>query len=74
MQLKQIKDAVREFDKILNHRGEAPLSSIYALAQLGKARAMKERSEYEKFFEWWKEGDKDMPALVAARKEVEALP
>ena len=68
-----MKDAVREFDKILNHRGEAALSSIYPLAQLGKARATKDKAEYEKFFELWKEADKDMPALVEAKKEYDGL-
>lgn len=66
-------DAAREFDKILNNRGEAPLSSLYPLAHLGKARATKDISEYEKFFEIWKDADKDMPALVEARKEYEEL-
>jgi serine/threonine protein kinase len=69
LQLKKPKDAVKEFDKILDHRGEAPLSSIYPLAQLGKARATKDKAEYEKFFELWKDADQDMPALVEARKE-----
>ncbi len=73
LKLNKTKDAVREFDKILNHRGEAPLSSIYPLAQLGKARAMKDKSEYEKFFDLWKDADQDMPALVAAKKEYENL-
>jgi tetratricopeptide (TPR) repeat protein len=67
------KGAVKEFDKILNHRGEAALSSIYPLAQLGKARAVKDKSEYEKFFELWKDADKDMPALIEAKKEFENL-
>jgi tetratricopeptide (TPR) repeat protein len=66
-------DAAREFDKILNYRGEAPLSSLYPLAHLGKARATKDKAEYEKFFELWKDADKDMPALVAARGEFEEL-
>lgn len=69
LQLKKTKEAAREFDKILDHRGEAPLSSIYALAQLGKARATKDKADYEKFFELWKDADKDMPALVEAKKE-----
>jgi hypothetical protein len=43
------------------------------LAQLGKARATKDKGEYEKFFELWKEADKDMPALIEARKESEKL-
>ena len=67
------KKAVAEFEKILNHRGESPLSAIYPLAQLGKARATKNKEDYEKFFEMWREADKDMPALVAARKEFEEL-
>ena len=66
-------DAVREFDKILFHRGEAPLSALYPLARLAKARALKDRNEYEKFFELWKDADPDMPALQAARKEFEEL-
>jgi tetratricopeptide (TPR) repeat protein len=67
------RDATREADKILNNRGEAPLSSLYPLAQLAKARATKDKAEYDKFFELWNEADKDMPALVAARSEYEAL-
>ena len=73
LQLKKPKDAIREFDKIMGHRGEAPLSSIYPLAQLGKARATKDTTQYEKFFELWKDADKDMPALTAAREEAEKL-
>lgn len=69
LQLNSGRDAQREFDKILNNRGEAPLSSLYPLAQLGKARATKDKAEYEKFFELWKDADKDMPALAEAKKE-----
>lgn len=71
--LDKTRDAEREFDKILNHRGEAPLSSIYPLAQLAKARATRDRLEYEKFLELWKDADSDMPALAAAREEIQAL-
>ncbi|MGI8545099.1 MAG: hypothetical protein ACR2MD_16700, partial [Aridibacter sp.] len=73
LKLNKLKEAVREFDKILNNRGEAALSSIYPLAQLGKARALKDKTEYEKFFELWKDADKDMPALVAAKEEYNNL-
>jgi len=72
LQLNKPKAAAREFDKILNHRGEAPLSSIYPLAHLGKARALKDKAEYEKFLDLWKDADHDMPALVAARSEIES--
>lgn len=73
LQMGRPKAAVREFDKILDHRGEGPFSSIYPLAQLAIARALKDKTEYEKFFELWKDADADMPALVAAEKEFEAL-
>jgi serine/threonine protein kinase/tetratricopeptide (TPR) repeat protein len=63
-----------EFEKILANRGEAVLSSIYPLAQLGKARITKKRIDYEKFFEMWTSADDDMPALKAAKKEYESLP
>ncbi|REJ78587.1 MAG: serine/threonine protein kinase [Acidobacteria bacterium] len=62
-------DALREFVKILDNRTESVLSSIYPLAQLGKARILKDKEEYEKFFELWKNADDDMPALVAAKAE-----
>jgi serine/threonine protein kinase/tetratricopeptide (TPR) repeat protein len=65
--------ALKEFDKILNNRGQSPLSAIYPLAQLGKARALKDKDEYEKFFDMWKEADADMPALVEAKKEFALL-
>jgi tetratricopeptide (TPR) repeat protein len=73
LELNKSKSAVKEFDKILNHRGEAPLSSVYPLAQLGKARATKDKAEYEKFFELWKDADNDMPALIEAKTEYEKL-
>jgi serine/threonine protein kinase/Flp pilus assembly protein TadD len=73
LRLNRNLEAAREFDKILNFRGEAPLSSLYPLAHLGKARATKDKAEYEKFFEIWKDADKDMPALVAAKAEYDAL-
>ncbi len=45
----------------------------YPLAQLGKARAMKSKKEYEKFFKMWKDADKDLPALIAAKKEYKKM-
>lgn len=71
--LNRNSDAIKEFDRILDHRGEGPQSSIYPLAQLARARVLKEKSEYEKFFEFWKDADPDMPALVQAKKEFQAL-
>jgi len=65
--------AATEFDRILNSRGLSALSAIYPLAQLGKARATKDKDEYEKFFALWKKADPDMPALVSAMSEYDAL-
>jgi len=31
------------------------------------------KKEYEKFFEMWKDADKNLPALVKAKKEFEEL-
>ena len=73
LRLGEVSHAVEEFDKILNNRGEGILSSIFPLAQLSKARATKEKVDYQKFFELWKEADPDMPALTAAQSEFENL-
>ncbi|CAN5285827.1 hypothetical protein BH10ACI1_BH10ACI1_12780 [soil metagenome] len=67
------KNAAAEFEKILTNRGESILSALYPLAQLGLARARKSPPEYEKFFKLWQTADKDMPLLVAARKEFSEL-
>jgi len=71
--LNKVKEAERQFDRILDHRGQAPLSSIYPLAQLAKARLSKRKEDYDKFFEFWSGADKDMPALVAAKEEYAAI-
>ena len=71
--LNNVKAAEKEFDKILNQQGESPLSFIYPLAQLGKARLLKNKDGYKKFFELWNDSDDDMPALVKARKEFESI-
>jgi hypothetical protein len=71
--LNENKKAAIEFEKILNHLGESPLSAVYPLARLGLARARKDKNEYEKFFDLWKEADRDMPLLAAAKREFETV-
>ncbi len=73
-------DAVREFQKILDHRGVAPTSPTYALAYLGLARARKladdtdgSRKAYQDFLALWKDADPDIPALKQAKAEYEKL-
>jgi len=69
-------EAAAEFQKILDHRGYAPLSPLYPLAHLGLARAAtltgdraKSQRAWDDFFATWKEADADLPILREARKE-----
>ena len=69
-------ESIAEFQKILDHRGYAPLSSLYPLAQLGLARAaaltgdtVKSRKSYEDFFAAWQQTDLELPILREARRE-----
>ena len=80
LKLKRGAEAAAEFQKILDHRGYAPLSPLYPLGYLGLARAAtltgetaKSRKAYEDFFAVWKEADADLPILVDAKKEYERL-
>jgi DNA-binding winged helix-turn-helix (wHTH) protein/tetratricopeptide (TPR) repeat protein len=72
--------AIPEYQKVLANPGIDPLSPLYPLAHLGLARAnaMKNnqaasRSEYEKFFDLWKNADADVPILKQARIEYSRL-
>ncbi|MGH9852755.1 MAG: tetratricopeptide repeat protein, partial [Blastocatellia bacterium] len=73
-------EAASEFQKILGARGQAPMSALYPLAQLGLARAAavsgdgeKARKEYQNFFAAWKGADADLPVLIEAKREDEKL-
>jgi serine/threonine protein kinase/Flp pilus assembly protein TadD len=72
--------AAAEFQKILDHRGEAALSTLYSLAHLGQARAfvlqgdkLKARRQYEDFMALWKDADTDLPVGIEARAEYNRL-
>lgn len=74
--LHQGKEAVAEFQKILDHRGVAVNCPLGALArlQLGRAYALqgdnvRSRAAYQDFFGLWKDADPDIPILVAAKSE-----
>lgn len=78
--LKRGREAAAEFQKILDHRGEALLSPLYPLAHLGIARAATltgdvegSRKAYQDFFALWKDADPDLPILQQAREEYEKL-
>jgi serine/threonine protein kinase/tetratricopeptide (TPR) repeat protein len=81
LQLKDGAKAAAEFQKILDHRGVNPFSSIPQVAQLQLARAFvlqgdnaKARSAYQDFFAMWKDADPDVPLLLAAKSEYAKLP
>jgi eukaryotic-like serine/threonine-protein kinase len=78
--LGQNAQAVREAQKILDHRGEATLSLLWPLAHLSLARALalqgdatQARKAYEEFFALWKDADVDVPVLVEAKKQYAKL-
>jgi eukaryotic-like serine/threonine-protein kinase len=73
-------EAAVEFQKILDHRGYAPLSALYPLAHLGLARAApltkdvnKSRKAYQDFLALWKDADSDLPVLQGAKQEYDKL-
>ena len=80
LKLNKGAESAAEFQKILDHRGEAPLSALYPLAHLGSARAAalsgdtdRSNKAYQDFFELWKDADKDIPILQQAKQEYERL-
>jgi tetratricopeptide (TPR) repeat protein len=73
-------EAMNEFQKILDRRGQFDTSSFFPLARLGLARAAalagdtrKSRLAYQDFFALWKDADADIPILLEARREYEGL-
>jgi len=72
--------AAAEFQKILDHRGLLWNCATGALAHLGLARAYtmqgdtaKGRTAYQNFFALWKDADRDVPILIAAKAEYAKL-
>lgn len=81
LQLKDFENAVAEFERLLDHRGEDPTSTIYPLARLELARAHGQagnseaaRKNYDAFLADWASADADLKALVEARQERARLP
>jgi tetratricopeptide (TPR) repeat protein len=76
MKAKQPEKAMIEYQKILDHPGVDPVSPLFPLALLGKARAESQagrvaesRADYEKLFAQWRDADADLPVLQDARRE-----
>ena len=73
-------DAVREYQKVLQHRGVDPFAPMVPLAQLGLARAHARsgnieaaRRAYDELFTIWKAAEPDFAPLAAARAEYARL-
>ena len=73
--LKDGQSAGAQFQSILDRRGQAPTSPLYALAQLGAARAAvltgdddRARAAYQAFFALWS-GSDDVRLLDESRRE-----
>ena len=73
-------EAAAEFQQILDHRGQAPLSILNSLAHRGLADATAmsggeatARKLYEDFFARWKDADSDLPVLIEAKKSYASL-
>ena len=80
LQLKDGVAAAAEFRSILDHRGEVPITVLYPLAYLGRARAAAmindretSRKSYEAFFMAWDGADADLQPLKDARLEYSRL-
>jgi eukaryotic-like serine/threonine-protein kinase len=76
----QGKEAVAEYQKILDHRGAVVNCPIGALAHLGLGRAYaltgdkaQARTAYQDFLALWKNADPDIPILKQAKAEYAKL-
>jgi eukaryotic-like serine/threonine-protein kinase len=79
--LNQPREAIAEFQQIVDHPGIAAFAPYHALAPLYLARAQaaagdpkRSRAAYEQFLSLWKDADPDIPVLRAARQEYARLP
>ena len=80
LELKSGKEAVAQFQKILDNHGLVTTHVNWPLAHLGLARAYavsgdaaKSRTAYQEFFSLWKDADPDIPILIAAKAEYAKL-
>ena len=76
LEAKRGPEAATEFQKIIDHRGIAPVGIEHSLAKLGLGRAYilsgdnaRAKSAYQDFFAVWKDADPDIPILKEAKAE-----
>jgi serine/threonine protein kinase/tetratricopeptide (TPR) repeat protein len=74
------REALGEYQRIIDHRGVDPFAPVVPLAQLGLARAHARlgdretsRRAYEELFTIWKSADADFPPLAQAGAEYARL-
>jgi serine/threonine protein kinase/tetratricopeptide (TPR) repeat protein len=74
------REAVAEFQKVLEHRGIVLADPIGAIAHLELGRSFtlsgdkpKAKAAYQNFLTLWTNADQDVPILVEAKKEYAAL-
>jgi serine/threonine protein kinase/tetratricopeptide (TPR) repeat protein len=80
LQARRGAEAAAEFQKIVDHRGIAPMFPVHPLAKLGLGRAYvisgdtaKARAAYQDFLALWKDADPDIPILKEAKAEYAKL-
>ncbi len=80
LQLRRAGEAATEFREVLDHRGVAPMATMWELSNLGLARAYalqgdaaKARTAYQDFLALWKDADPDIPILKEAKAEYAKL-
>jgi hypothetical protein len=81
LQIKRPAEAAANFQKIVDSPGIDWSSVCPPLARLGLARAATlagdvdgARRHYQDFLAAWKDADPDLPVVVAAKRELAALP
>ena len=80
LKLGQGAQAAAEARRVLDQRGQAPLSLLWPLAHLTLSRASvmqgdmaQARKSYQDFMGLWKDADPDIPILIQAKREFEKL-
>jgi hypothetical protein len=80
LRMRRGPESAAEFQRIVDHRGQAVESKLYPLAKLGLARALameaetaKAREQYQELIAMWQHADNDLTPLDAARQELAKL-
>ena len=80
LRLSQPDQAVTEARKVLDNRGQGPLSLLLPLAHVALAQAAAQKNDmaqarksYEDFFALWKDADTDVPVLIEAKQHFDKI-